>query len=73
MIFFIHVTSLEKQIKIYGTVKTSLTLTLLSTTMHIIFECAKFNRRMQQEDESVDDFMIDLNRYCNYGCHMIKN
>ena len=37
---------------------------------NLIFECAKFNRRRQEEGESVNDFIMDLYRlveHCNYG------
>lgn len=37
---------------------------------NVIFERAKFNRRKQEESETVDDFILDLYRlaeHCEYG------
>lgn len=37
---------------------------------NVIFQWALFNRRVQQEGESIDDFITDLHKlvkYCNYG------
>ena len=59
----------EDDSKNYSTVKTKFESHFIKRR-NTIFERAKFNRRVQQEEESVDDFIIDLYslaEHCQYG------
>ena len=49
----------EEQAKVYNTVKCKFDSHFVKRR-NVIFERAKFNRRVQQEGEPVDDFIIDL-------------
>ena len=59
----------EEESKSYNTVNTKFESHFIKRR-NTIFELAKFNRRVQQEGESVDDFIIDLYslaEHCHYG------
>ena len=59
----------EEQAKEYNTVKDKFDSHFVKRR-NVIFERAKFNRRVQQEGEPVDDFIIDLYslaEHCDYG------
>ena len=59
----------EKDSKKYSTVKAKFESHFIKRR-NTIFERARFNRRVQQEGESVDDFIIDLYslaEHCQYG------
>ena len=59
----------EEESKSYNTVKTKFESHFIKRR-NTIFERAKFNRRVQQEGESVDNFIIDLYSlagHCQYG------
>ena len=59
----------EEQAKVYDTVKDKFDSHFVKRR-NVIFEHAKFNRRVQQEGEPVDDFIIDLYslaEHCDYG------
>ena len=60
---------LDEDSKVYKTVKVKF-MSHFIKRWNTIFEWAKFNRRVQQEGESVDDFIIDvysLAEHCQYG------
>ena len=59
----------EEQAKVYNTVKDKFDSHFVKRR-NVIFERVKFNRRVQQEGESVDDFIIglySLAEHCDYG------
>ena len=69
MIFFSHLTSVKSRQKVYDTVKGKFDSHFVKHR-NVIFEHVKFNRRVQQEGEPVDDFIIDLYslaEHCDYG------